>query len=55
LTTPAGIRDVAALCGSDQIARGAAELLLAAIAGHPCPGVHALPCRLVIRESSAGG
>lgn len=33
--------------------RRAGELLLAAIAGRPCAGVHELPCRLVIRESSA--
>ena len=37
----------------EAIGRRAGELLLAAIAGRPCPGVHALPCRLVIRESSA--
>jgi LacI family transcriptional regulator len=38
----------------EAIGRRAGELLLAAIAGRPCPGVHALPCRLVIRESSGG-
>jgi LacI family transcriptional regulator len=37
----------------EAIGRRAGELLLAAIAGRPSPGVHALPCRLVIRESSA--
>jgi LacI family transcriptional regulator len=37
----------------EAIGRRAGELLLAAIAGRPCAGVHELPCRLVIRESSA--
>jgi len=37
----------------EAIGRRAGELLLAAIADRPCPGVHELPCRLVIRESSA--
>jgi LacI family transcriptional regulator len=37
----------------EAIGRRAGELLLAAIGGQPSPGVHALPCRLVVRESSA--
>jgi LacI family transcriptional regulator len=36
----------------EAIGRRAGELLLAAIAGHPSPGVHTLRCRLVVRESS---
>jgi LacI family transcriptional regulator len=39
--------------GLEQVGRKAGELLLAAIAGSPEPGIHELPCRLVIRESSA--
>ncbi|MET8154887.1 LacI family DNA-binding transcriptional regulator [Sphaerisporangium sp. NPDC005289] len=34
------------------LGRSAAERLLAAINGSPSPGVHALPCHLVVREST---
>jgi LacI family transcriptional regulator len=37
----------------DGLGRAAATLLLAAINGHPAPGRHVRPCRLVIRESTA--
>ena len=39
--------------GLERVGRKSGELLLEAIAGNPQPGVHELPCRLVIRESSA--
>ena len=38
----------------DHVGRTAAELVLEAIAGRPAPGRHALPCRLVVRESTGG-
>jgi LacI family transcriptional regulator len=37
----------------EGLGRAAADLLLAAINGHPAPGRHGRPCRLVIRESTA--
>ncbi|MGI5157523.1 LacI family DNA-binding transcriptional regulator [Microbispora sp. CA-102843] len=37
----------------EGLGRAAAEMLLAAINGSPSPGRHALPCHLVVRESSA--
>ncbi|RKS73901.1 LacI family transcriptional regulator [Motilibacter peucedani] len=37
----------------EAVGRRAGELLLAAIDGRPSPGVHSLPCRLVVRDSSA--
>jgi LacI family transcriptional regulator len=42
----------AVFCGSDQIARGVADALQAAINGEPSPGRHTSPCRLVIRDST---
>jgi LacI family transcriptional regulator, galactose operon repressor len=36
----------------EEVGRGAAELLLAAMAGEPARGTHTVPCRLVVRESS---
>ncbi|MDA8295023.1 MAG: LacI family DNA-binding transcriptional regulator [Actinomycetota bacterium] len=35
-----------------ELGRQAATLLLHAIEGHPEPGVHELPCQLVVREST---
>jgi LacI family transcriptional regulator len=37
----------------EGLGRTAADLLLAAINGQPAPGVHARPCHLVVRESTA--
>lgn len=37
----------------EGLGRTAADLLLAAINGEPAPGVHARPCHLVARESTA--
>jgi LacI family transcriptional regulator len=37
----------------EAVGRRSGELLLAAIDGRPSPGTHALPCRLVVRDSSA--
>jgi LacI family transcriptional regulator len=37
----------------EGLGRTAADLLLAAINGEPAPGVHARPCHLVVRESTA--
>lgn len=37
----------------EQIGRRAGELLLDAIEGRPSPGAHTIPCRLIVRESSA--
>jgi LacI family transcriptional regulator len=37
----------------EAIGRHAGELLLDAIGGRPSPGLHVLPCRLVVRESTA--
>ncbi len=36
-----------------DVGRKAAELLLAAVSGEQPNGLHALPCRLVQRDSSA--
>jgi LacI family transcriptional regulator len=36
----------------EDIGRKAAELLLEAVAGQHPNGLHALPCRLVLRDSS---
>ncbi len=36
----------------EEVGRAAAELLLAAIDGHPARGVRTVPGRLVVRESS---
>jgi LacI family transcriptional regulator len=38
----------------EEVGRAAAGHLLAAIAGTPAPGVHTVPARLVVRESSIG-
>jgi LacI family transcriptional regulator len=35
-----------------QLGRSAAQRLLAAIEGHPEPGLHLAPCQLVVREST---
>ena len=35
-----------------QLGRSAAQRLLAAIEGHPSHGLHTLPCRLIVREST---
>jgi LacI family transcriptional regulator, galactose operon repressor len=37
----------------EGLGRTAADMLLAAINGHPTPGPHYRPCRLVVRESTA--
>jgi LacI family transcriptional regulator len=37
--------------GLEEIGRRAGDLLLAAIDGQPCPGVHVVPSHLVVRES----
>jgi LacI family transcriptional regulator len=37
----------------EGLGRTAADMLLAAINGHPAPGRHYRPCRLVVRESTA--
>ena len=37
----------------EGLGRTAADMLLAAINGHPEPGAHYRPCRLVVRESTA--
>jgi LacI family transcriptional regulator len=39
--------------GLEGLGRTAAEMLLEAINGRPAPGVHARPCRLVVRDSTA--
>ena len=36
-----------------EVGRRAAEELLASMDGRPSPGLHTLPCRLVVRESTA--
>ena len=41
------------MCLQD-VGRVAAEHLLAAIGGNPAHGVHTVPCRLVVRESTGG-
>jgi LacI family transcriptional regulator, galactose operon repressor len=41
------------MCLQD-VGRVAAEYLLAAIGGEPAHGVHTVPCRLVVRESTGG-
>jgi LacI family transcriptional regulator len=38
----------------EEVGRVAAEHLLAAIGGQPAHGVHRVPCRLVVRESTGG-
>jgi LacI family transcriptional regulator len=38
----------------EEVGRAAAGHLLAAIGGEPAHGVHTVPCRLKIRESSGG-
>jgi LacI family transcriptional regulator len=37
--------------GLEEIGRRAGDLLLAAIDGHPAPGLHVVPSHLVVRES----
>jgi DNA-binding LacI/PurR family transcriptional regulator len=39
----------------EEAGRIAAELLLAAIARNPAHGLHTVPGRLVIRDSTVGG
>jgi LacI family transcriptional regulator len=38
----------------EEVGRVAAEHLLAAIGGEPAHGVHTVPCRLVVRQSTGG-
>jgi LacI family transcriptional regulator len=38
----------------EEVGRAAAGQLLAAIGGEPASGTHRVPCRLVVRESTAG-
>jgi LacI family transcriptional regulator len=38
----------------EEVGRAAAGHLLAAIGGEPAYGVHTVPCRLIVRESSGG-
>ena len=39
----------------EEVGRAAAERLLAAIGGVPEPGIHTVPCRLIVRQSSGAG
>jgi LacI family transcriptional regulator len=39
----------------EDVGRAAAEDLLSAIGGEPARGVRTVPCRLVVRASSAAG